>query len=287
MNRLYLPILLALILAFSACSSPPKLVQAPAKGAADATLKLANTLEMQQKYGDSKLAYRSSIDQYGSFGDVKGQLYSMAGLARIAHFEGREGDLLKLRQKMDFLGTEADPFNNYINLLLELYLQQAKGNYQTVANLAEDSYDYPIDARVQILTYKLQAESYLREGFGAAEYENLSRLSKRYQRALRTDFTADPSVLSGALYAMAYHKYLAMELQTAAKHANQAKDLDFLHENFPGMAYDLWLLGQIRLRQGEKSRALSDFLRAKMIFERYENVKMIQKCDAEIERIRR
>ena len=283
-NRPLLAFLMLLLL--TACSSPPRLTQSAAKAAADNTLKLAHALEQKQNLKDAYLTYQSAYQQYCWFASFKGKLYSLSGMARIAYLE--DDDAL-LKEKMDMMQEivrYGEPGTDYIPLLVNLYILQDQKDYQGIREEAKDSYDYPIDARIQILSYKLQADSYLNPGFKSAEYDDLDRLSKRYKRSLKTDFSADPSLLSGAHYALAYQDYKLNDLRKAEKNLEAAIDLDYLHENFPGLGYGYWLKGKICLKNDDKPAAISNFMRAQSIFKSLDMKEMLDNINTELEKIK-
>jgi len=280
-----LALLLFALLTLTACSRPAPVRQAPAKAAADATLQLAQNLEQRQRYLDSKQTYQSSLRQYRSFGDLRGEAYSLAGLARLAYITGNSPDYEDHRRDLAALVSFADPDASYIMLLLDLYVLQDQGNYTKIQSLAVDSYDYPLGIRMQVITHALQAESLLNPGFTGKTYKDLERLSNRYRRSLSRDFSADPGVLSAALYGMAYHSYLLKDYSRARKYISEAVDLDQRYENFAALAYDFWLRANIFEALGELRDAHSDYTRAVNIFAHFENTEMLAKAEAAIRRL--
>ncbi len=277
--------ILILLLSLAACSRPPRVTQAPAKSAADVTLRLAQNLEQKHRVLDSRQTYESALSQYRSFGDVPGELSVLAGLARLAYLEGDSAEYDDLHARMSFLVENAAPGHVYILQLLDLYRMQQEADYVSLDESAEDSYDFPIHVRMQILSYKLQAESYLRPGFNSRRYNDLLRLAGRYRRSLRSDFTADPSVLSSALYAMAYHQYLNQSYSTANDHVDEVVALDLLHENFVGLGYAHWLRGKIHEANQDGRQALADYVRAEIIFTEYGVDEMVVKTQAALSRL--
>ncbi len=276
---------LILVLALGACSRPAKLTQAPAKAAADATLLLAQNLEQKQRYLDGAQAYQSALAQYRSFADLRGELYALAGLARLAYRQNDLGEYDKLHQRLQYLTTYADQTGHYVLLVLDLFRLQQEGRYAEIQARAIDSYDYPMPIRIQILTYKLQAESYLRPGYSSQNYDTLQRLSKRYRRDLNRDFTADPSVLSSALYALAYHDFLSGDYNAAQKLLDQVVELDSLYENHPGLGYAHWLRAMVHEANNDRRQALKDYISAKIIFVHFADEDMINKVETALIRL--
>ncbi|HNQ43701.1 MAG TPA: hypothetical protein PKI59_04695, partial [Candidatus Cloacimonadota bacterium] len=137
--------------------------------------------------------------------------------------------------------------------------------------------NYPLGIRMQILTHRLQAESYLNPGVSTLAGKNLERLSSKYKARLRMDFTADPIVLASAYYALAYSYFLQGSMPPALKNIDAAIHWDYLYENFPGLGYAYWLKGQILAKQGDKPQAISNLYMAKDIFESFANAPMVEK----------
>ncbi len=286
--RIRLPIaVLALFFLFwtGACSRPPKVTQSPAKSAADVTLRLANSLEKKQRILDSKQSYESALAQYRSFGDVTGEMYALAGLARLARQKGDLEGYNAHHQRMVYLAEYAGGGNEHILLLLDLYRYQQDRDYARILAMAQDSYDHSISSRIQILTYRLQAESYLQPERGSSSYDDLLRLATRYRRSLKKQFTADPTVLSAALYALAYHKYLQKDYSTAIQHIDEVVELDTFYENFSGLGYAHWLRGTIHEANKDRRQAIMDYIRAQNIFTQYQNPEMIRKTNESLIRL--
>lgn len=278
-------ICLILLFALSACSRPAQLKQAPAKAAADATLLLAQNLEQKHRYLDSSQSFESALSQYRSFANLRGELYALSGLARLAYIQGQQAEFEQYHQRLEYLTKYADQSAHYVLLVLDLFCLQQEKRYAEIQNLARDSYDYPVAIRMQILSYKLQADSYLNPGNSSASYEDLQRLSNRYRRQLKKDFSADPSVLSSALYAMAYHNYLSQDFVTAQKQLDEVVELDSLYENHPGLGYAHWLRGMVHEGRQDKRQAITDYICAKNVFQHFGNADMTRKVDAALTRL--
>ena len=281
-TKLFALLLLALLLGFAACSSPPKQVQPQARVSADATLKLAQNLEQKQRWLDSTQSYRSAIAQYQAFGEIRGQLYALAGLARIALQNEDSSGFHLHRLRMQELVEKADPPAKYILDLLDIYVLEREGDYARIMDVAADAYDYPIHIRMQMLSHRLQAESYTNPGYASESFVDLQRLSARYRKSLKKDFSADPVVLANAEYAMAYHSYLLRQYDTALQLIERAIDLDYRYENFGGLGSGYWLRGKIQGTMGNSSSALADFMKARDIFSHFQNPRMQEQVNAAI-----
>lgn len=274
-----------LFLAMSACSRPSKVVQSPSKATTDATLLMAQNLEQKHRLLDSGQTYQSALMQYRSFADLRAELYCLAGLARLAHLAGNQDEYDSYYGRLQYLDTKADQSGNYVRLLLDLYVLQQEQRYPELQGLARDSYDYPPSVRIQILTHKLQADSYLEPGLDSVSFADLERLCKSYRRTLKNDFSADSSVLSSALYAMGYHLYLKGEFYGAQRHLDEVVKLDALYENHSGLGYAHWLRAMIHEGNQDIRQAITDYICAKNVFTHFENAQMIAKTDAALKRL--
>lgn len=276
---------LFILLLLSACSKPAKLLQAPSKAAADATLQMAQNLEQKNRLLDSEQTYQSALRQYRCFADLRGEIYSLAGLARLAYIMDKQEDFEHYHARLEYLDTKADPGGAYVRLLLDLYLLQAEQRYSEIQALAIDSYEYPLSIRMQILTHRLQADSYLEPGLDSSSFADLERLSKSYRRQMRKDFTADSSVLSSALYALGYHQYIKTDYHKAQRYLDDVIKLDALYENYSALGYAHWLRARVHEGNKDSRQALADYICASGIFSHFENTEMIAKTDAALRRL--
>ncbi|MCB5266762.1 MAG: hypothetical protein LHW46_01485 [Candidatus Cloacimonetes bacterium] len=281
-NRL---LVLFLLIGLCACSRPQKVLQPPARVAADATLSLAQSLELKQRWQDAIQTYRSAASQYEAFGEIRGQVYAYAGLARIAYQNAESEDFDSYREQIRLLIELGDPPSQYIADLLDIYLLESQGDYAGILRIAEDSYEYPLHIRMQMLSHRLQSESYLNPGYTSTSYSDLQRLSNRYRRLLKKDFSADPTVLANANYAMAYYNYLHRQYNEALRRIDAAIDLDYRYENFGGLGSAYWLRGKIREAIGEPTLALHDYVKAKHIFNHYQDPEMQKQVESAITRL--
>lgn len=269
-----------MLFSIAACSRPQKVLQPQARVAADATLRLAQNLEQKQRWQDSVPSYQSSMRQYQAFGEIRGQIYALAGLARIAYQHDQDEDFRQYRSELQELVDHADPPSKYIADLVDIFVLESEGRYSEVLLKAVDAYEYPIMIRMQMLSHRLQAESYLRPKYGSASYEDLGRLSSRYRKTLKRDFSADPTVLSGAEYAMSYYCLLQRRHQDAMLHIERAIDLDYRYENFCGLGSAYWLRGRIHEALAEPQAAMADYVKASGIFTHTQNLPMQEKVNA-------
>ena len=277
--------ILLLLLWLSACSRPQKVVQPQARVSADATLRLAQNLETRHRWTDSIQSYESTVMQYQRIGEIRGQIYAYAGLARIAFINDDLALFADYRDKLQYLIKNADPSGKYIGDLLDIYVLESRRQYQEALNLAQDSYEYPIQIRIQMLSHRLQAESYLNPGYPSPTYDDLKRLASRYRGILKKDLSADPSVLASAEYAMSYHTFLAKNYPAAMTHVDQAIDLDYRYENFGALGASYWLRGSIHNAMGEAQSAIANYVKAKDILLHFPNPLILDQLNTALEKL--
>ena len=270
--------ILAAILA-TGCSRPRLSLEPQAKASADATLRLGQNLEQRHNFLDAAQTYDSALAQYRAFADSPGQMYALAGLARIKYLQSDTAAFTEYREQMQILATKVDPETQCILDLLDIYILHHQGRYEEILKLATDNFNYPLGIRMQVLTYRLQADSYLNPGMDSQTSKNLESLSGKYKSRLKTDFVADPIVLASAYYALAYNYFLQERYPQALKNIDAVLTWDYRYENFPGLGYAYWLKGQIVAKQGDKPQAISNLYKAREIFISYANDTMLNKTD--------
>jgi len=284
-NKTAWSVILLLLFSISACSRPQKVLQPQAKVSADATLRLAQTLEQKQRWQDSQQTYHSAINQYQAFGEMRGQAYAFAGLARIAFFANEMDDFEMYQLQLQDIVDNADPNSGSIANLLRIHVLESQEDYAQILAIAEDAYEYPLHIRMQMLSHRLQAESYLNPGYTSSSYTDLQRLASRYRSLLKKDFSADPTVLANAEYAMGYHCFLLRRYKEAMLHIQRAIDLDYRYENFNALGSAYWLRGRIHESTGEATSAKHDYMKGRDIFTHILNPPMLEQVNAALSRL--
>lgn len=279
-------LLAACILILCSCSRPQKVVEPPSKASADATLRLANSLEQRYRFQDAKQSYENVYTLYRSFADAQGMMQALSGLARIALHDDQFDTMNSYRTQMQQIVFDIDKETACILLLFDILVLHSQERYQEILTVAEDSFDYPIGIRMQILTHRLQAESYLKPGFSYKTVDDLERLSSKYKKHLSSDLTSDPIVLANAYYALAYHNMLTNKQTRALQYINDSIKLDYLHESFPSLAYSYWLRGIIQTKSSAPKEALASYSRSREIFSSYGNHLMVDKINDEINHLK-
>lgn len=278
-------IIVLLLLSLVACSSLKPPLHPAAKYDADSYLAMARE---QEAVGDISAAIKSysyASGLYSSCADIEGKLSCMAGLGRIAITEGKQKAYQDIANDMKLLVMDTNPVLDYHLLLLKLYELQTRHDYAALSETAMDKTHYPLYARLQISTIKLQADSYLGKSTDSEAKELLGH-SKQYRKLLKKQNQHNPELLSAAWHALAYHYYLNEYYTNAKKYISYACDWDYLSGNYKGLGHGYWLKGQIEARQKDKTAALANLRKAEIIFEALQDSAAIQAVKGEIARVK-
>lgn len=261
-NKLLIILCLALM---ASCSSIRKPVQAEAEQRAARMLQSAQRQEADSPE-EALLAYQSAFQQYRSFAGIEGELWALAGIARIHHQKDAMAEYQRARLEMDEIIKLIAPKYNYIPMLVDLQLLQRAADWQGMAAQAVVKDAYPTNIKMRILSYRLQAKAYLRQRDPATT----SALTKLYHKALRgvhRKGAMHALETARAGYALAYHHYSWAAYDTATKYAHQTAELDRLYGNHIGLGYDLWLQAQCAMQLDKREEALALLLKAQRIFD--------------------
>lgn len=262
-NKLLLLVLSVVFLA--SCSSLRKPAQAEAEQRAGRMLQSAQRQEAESRT-EALAAYQSALRQYRSFAGIEGELWALAGIARIKYTENGAQAYQQIRAEMDDAVSRIAPQYGYIPLILDLQLLQSKADWQGIASLAQVKDTYPANIKLRILSYGVQAKAYLGKSDATAA-ANLSKLYKKALRGVHRKGAVHALETARAGYSLAYHHYSLAGYDTAVKYARQAAELDRLYGNHTGLGYDLWLQGQCAARQSNHAQALALLLKAQRIFD--------------------
>jgi len=273
--------MLAFLILLSACSSLPKQIQPQEKTNADQILVFAQQLELQHRYADALSGYQSARRQYIYLADSEGQLLALSGLARVSAITEDNEKLEYYRAQMQNMIEMIDKSKRYHLLLLELQVLHQQQDYTRMSELARYSEETPELARLQILTYKVQADAYLKKG-DEEEFRYLVYLYNRYAKRLKARKFNSPELVTNAAYSLAYHHYTKLEPVTAKRYIRQAKDIDFRYGLFYNYAFDLWLEGNVFKQENSKREAISALYSALLIFQQYDDKAMQEKINQEL-----
>jgi tetratricopeptide (TPR) repeat protein len=270
------------VILLSACSTLHRPVQPQARLDADTTLRAA---QQQERLGNGDQAlrtYANAYRLYQQFAGTEGQIYSLAGAARIQEDQGDSLAYNNTRKTLETLISDVSPRHAWVETVLDLYLLQQQGAYEEISSLALIRDGYPLTAKLQILAYAVQADAYLQKP-DATRLKQLEALAKKAGRKLRAQDLTDADAVSHAHYALAYNHYLAGALSPARRSIDKSVELDYLYGNFASLGYSLWLKSLIAIRENSRDEALALLLRARDIFGSASNAEMLEKINSQLE----
>lgn len=280
----YILCLASILILLSACSSLPKQVQPQEKTNADQMLVYAQQLENQHRYSEAKTAFQSARHQYVLLADSEGLLLSLSGLARVSSLLDDAKGVGQYREQMEDLISMIDKSKGYHLLLLDLQVLHQQRDYAKVSELARLRENFPDEARLQVLTYKIQAESYLNKS-DPEEARYLTALFNRYAGRLKARKFNSPELVTNAAYALAYHHYSKTEPFMAKKYLRQAKDIDFRYGLFYNYAFDLWLEAKVALLENDRAKSVSSLYSSLLIFQQFNDTAMVEKINQDLAKL--
>lgn len=280
MNR-YLFLCLTFVIFLAACSSTRLPLQPQAKFNADNALKLAQDYELQRRHANAIDTYNFALELYGSFAASEGQMHCLAGLARIAHSQAALIEAEDYRLQMEDIVRDIAPETAPILLLYDLHLALSAGEYERISTMAVVSSGMDRTVEMQILSYRIQADSYLQRAERAQVRRLQSLAAKHLKKPLRKR-QINPQVLSQACYALAYYHYTTENFPKAEKYVELSNRIDYSYGNFGSFAYGLWLQGRILAASSNEPEARASFLRSRQIFQNFANLPMLDQVEQDL-----
>ncbi len=277
--KLFICVFLTALLVVS-CSSLPRRIHPLQKSSSDQILALAQGKELNQQYQDALLMYDHAMRMYQEFADIDGLLQSMAGTARIKLSLGETEPYHSIISEMEQLVAHTGASRRHHLVLLELHQLSTDGSWSEIAQKAIVSQDYTHNANLQILSYKVQANTYLKQ-INENDVRDLNKLYKKSLRRMRRDNM--PQVVSQAAYSLAYHYYETNNLNKARKYLKVASRIDYANALFTALGYDMWLAGRIAIKEKDYDKARYELTRAAVVMERQNQTHLMDAIFKELE----
>ncbi len=257
--------MLVLCLVMLGCSSlkPPPHPQA--KEDADTQLRFALILEANHDYERAQEGFTNALDRYSSFGDLKGQLAALSGLARLELTFNIVEENRSAVTKMESLIQVAAPELDYYLLLLRIHKLQLEKDYTAISQVSHSERSLPLEETIQLAIAKLQADSFLQTA-SPLQAKKLIKASKKLHQQIKKRNTNNLELMSSAWYALAYYFYQNKDYANADVYLNKAADWDYRFGNFSGLGHCLWLKAQNATAQNRIAEAKSCYTRAEGIF---------------------
>lgn len=276
--------ILVISLLLVGCSSTRMPLQPQAKFNADNALKLAQDYELQRRYANAIDTYTFAFELYKSFASMEGQMHCLSGLARIANDQAAFADAEDYRFQMEEIVRDIDPGLAPILLLYDLHLALGAGEYERISTMAVVDSKLDKAMQMQILSYKIQADSFLGRA-DETQVRSLQRLAAKHLKKPLRKRQINPQILSQACYALAYYHYTAENLSQAARYAELSNRIDYSYGNFGSYAYGLWLQGRIQAAQSDEPSARASYLKARQIFQNYANLPMLDRVEEDLNKL--
>jgi tetratricopeptide (TPR) repeat protein len=272
-----------IVILLSSCSRLPKKIVPQAKINADQTLLLAQKSEHQ--FENAGLLYQNAWKQYRMMADTEGQLLAISGLGRIALQQQDTLSYQHFKAEMQNIISEISPSKSYHLKLLELNRLHREKKWSEISEIAILDKKAPEFAKMQILAYKIQADTNLKQ----ADEQNLKKLitwQKKFAKKLKKNEYTHPQVVANASYTIAYYYFLQKNFKQAEHFIKEAKKVDYQYGFFYNYAYDLWLEATIAKHRGEAFKAMSLWKQALLIFQEFDDFAMQQKITRDLESLK-
>jgi hypothetical protein len=272
-----------LVILFSSCSKLPKKIVPQAKLNADQTLILAQRTEYQ--FENAALLFKSAWQQYRTMADIEGQLSALSGLGRVAL---QQSDLLAYHhylQSMQDLVDTIDSTKSYHPVILELNRLHREKKWQELVEFTRIESFYPRTAKMQILAFQIQANTYLRN-VNKSDINRLTSWQKKYARRLTNRRYSHPQIVANASYTLAFYHYSERNIERAKHFVHEAKKIDYQYGFFYNYAFDLWLEANIAIQTKAFYQAEILLHQAKIIFQEYHDESMVKKIEKNLIQIR-
>jgi len=248
-----------------ACSNL-KLPQHPqVKETADVQLRYALQMEANRDYQGAEDGFNGALDKYYSFGELKGQLACLSGLARLELAAGTsEENNSALKRMEDLIGSTALELDYYL-LLFKVHKLQLEKDYRGISQLAVPEKTMPLEESLQLAIAKIQADSYLHIST-PQQAKELLKDSKKLHKQIKQRRTNSLELLSSAWYALGYFYHTQKDYAQADKYLDKAMDWDYRFGNLSGLGHCLWLKAKNAAAQAKIHESKSFYTRAEGIF---------------------
>jgi len=271
-----------LLLSFliAACSWSHKPLQPLQRETADRDLRAAGKQLSHDPARASEL-YSAALQKYRDMADIEGEMWSLSGIASSSLASGDSLAYLETRAGMDAIVRDIDPELDYIPLLLDLQTASDQRDWQRVSSLAADKDSWPAPARLRVLAYAIQADSYL--GLDRSARVKLAlKLLRGQKRKLHRQGSDHALQIARVRYALAYHYLAENNYRQTHKQLAQAIELDRLYGDFDALGYDYWLLAKLNIAEARPAVAKASFMKAQRLFEGSVNSAMLTRVETEL-----
>jgi|GEM_PF-6971793 len=270
--------LIAILILIMSCSSLPKSIPSPDKQNYDAFLTMAHRAEQNRNFAQAQEFYAKALNGYKLLADPNGVMEVYSGFARIALLQDIQPDFDTWYAKMQDMNVNLYSANCHYMVLIDLYRLHQLQSWKELNNYAIVKDDFPIVAKLQILSYKVQTNSLL----GINDPDSWKQLVSAYYKAKKQQ-PKPASALSMEAYSIAYYFMAIKDYKKAERYIDQAIYYDYTSASYSSLATSLLLAATIAEKAGDMRTQRASLMRAKMIYEGLGDAKASQEIQQVLE----
>jgi hypothetical protein len=234
--------ILIVLLALAGCSVLPKKVVPASKQKAYQFLEQARKEELKANYTDALTIYQEAERNAILCCDFNAQLVALQGKARISYLAADTTAYLALLSNMSELVSTVNPAFEYRIMQIRFWEYFRSGDYARILQTQYDESKLPFYVRVEVLSYKVQAQAYLRQT-NPTDNAKLSDTVKTYYRKFKRSKNLQAEMISNAYYALAFSDASAQQYSKAIYKLKKAMLLDRDYDLYIQLADDYALCG--------------------------------------------
>jgi tetratricopeptide (TPR) repeat protein len=247
--------LIAVLIILSACSSIPRKPISEANQKTRQFLEQARREELKKNLKDALSLYTEAEHNAILANDIDLQLISLQGTARIAYLYSDSVRFNSTLGTMQELVQNVRPTLQYRMVQIKYWKDFNSANYPEVLATTPELSKLPLNVRIEILSYIVQAKAKLNL-VSVSEQAQLKNAIKNYHIRLKRKMTLQPELISNAYYSLAYANASASNYSGALSYLNKSISLDRDYDLYVQLADDYVLAGKC-----EKNR--NNFVKAR------------------------
>jgi tetratricopeptide (TPR) repeat protein len=264
-NRFLILYLFLLAVILSSCSTITKRPESQANQKARLFLEQGRKEELKQNYPDALSLFKDAEHNSILANEFDLQLISLQGEARIVYLDADTLSFNAIVNRMQELVQNVRNESEYRVLQLKLWKDFHEGNYSKVLEYNINNSSLPLNARIEILSYVIQAKSKLQINHSQEKSKLIASLS-RYQIKLKHRSQMQPELISNAYYSLAYSEAAEGNYTKAISWLTKAKVLDRDYDLYIMLADDYALAGKCEMKRNDIAKAKANFTIARQIY---------------------
>ncbi len=217
-------------------------------------LEQARKEELKQNYIDAMSIYSDAESNSILANELDLQLISLQGKARISYIHADSLAYAATLESMKQLVTDVRPDLFYRVIQINYWSAFYAKDYALIISKAPDVSQLPLNVRIEILSYLIQAKAQL--NLGTSDDQALMKKAlKRYYVRLNRKLVIQPELLSNAYYSLAYAYASESGYDEALKMLSKAIALDKGYDLYVQLADDFALAGKCELKRNNAIKA--------------------------------